>query len=157
MTVPGKAGIPGVGRTSGRRIDERFDHCACIATAWCENDPMVNQYTGVFEQVGDWWTGFVEELPGCNVQERSLGEARESLKAAIHDVLGANRELSRREAAGHQVVRESVTVPVERSARTSCATRLRTGASCCGRAGGTRSTGIRPPVARAPCRGVPRL
>ena len=31
-------------------------------------------------QVGDWWIGHVEELPGCNVQERSLDEARESLK-----------------------------------------------------------------------------
>jgi predicted RNase H-like HicB family nuclease len=74
---------------------------------------MVNQYTGVFEQVGEWWTGFVEELPGCNVQEHSLGEAREALKVAIHDVLEANRDLARREAAGHQVVREFVTVPVE--------------------------------------------
>lgn len=74
---------------------------------------MVNLYTGVFEQVGDWWTGFVEELPGCNVQERSLSEARESLKAAVHDVLEANRELARREAVGHQVVRESVAVAVE--------------------------------------------
>jgi predicted RNase H-like HicB family nuclease len=74
---------------------------------------MVNQYTGVFEQVGEWWTGFVEELPGCNVQERSLSEARESLREAIHDVLAANRELARREAAGHHVVRESMEVPVE--------------------------------------------
>ena len=74
---------------------------------------MVNRYTGVFEQVGEWWTGFVEELPGCNVQERTLGEARESLKSAIHDVLEANRELARREAVGHQVVRESVAVPME--------------------------------------------
>lgn len=74
---------------------------------------MVNQYTGVFEQVGDWWTGDIEELPGCNVQEPSLGEARESLKTAIHDVLEANRELARREAAGRQVVRESLAVPVE--------------------------------------------
>ncbi len=62
---------------------------------------------------GDWWTGFAEELPGCNVQERSLNEARESLRAAIHDVLEANRELARREAAGHQVLREAIAVPVE--------------------------------------------
>ena len=74
---------------------------------------MVNRYTGVFEQVGEWWTGFVEELPGCNVQEQTLADARESLKAAIHDVLEANRELARREVAGHSVVRESVSVPVE--------------------------------------------
>ena len=74
---------------------------------------MENRYTGVFEQVGDWWTAFVEELPGCNVQERTLPEARESLKAAIQDILRANRELARREAEGHEVLREAVAVPVE--------------------------------------------
>jgi len=41
---------------------------------------MDNRYTGVFEQIGDWWIGHVEELPGCNVQERTLEEARASLK-----------------------------------------------------------------------------
>jgi len=41
---------------------------------------MENQYTGVFEQLGEWWIGHVEELPGCNVQERTLEEARESLR-----------------------------------------------------------------------------
>lgn len=74
---------------------------------------MENRYTGVFEQVGEWWIGFVEELPGCNVQERTLDEARASLKEAIQDVLHANRELARREAEGHQVLREAVAVPVE--------------------------------------------
>jgi hypothetical protein len=33
---------------------------------------MENQYTGVFEQVGEWWVGFAEEPPGCNVQEKTL-------------------------------------------------------------------------------------
>lgn len=61
----------------------------------------MNQYTGVFEQVGAWWTGYVEELPGCNVQEATLGEARESLREAIHLIVEANRELARREAEGH--------------------------------------------------------
>ena len=72
---------------------------------------MENQYTGVFEQVGNWWTGLVEELPGCNVQEATLDEARASLKEAIQEVL-ANRELARREAKGHQVLRELVAVSV---------------------------------------------
>ncbi len=54
---------------------------------------MENRYTGVFEQVGDWWTGYVEELPGCNVQERTLPEARESLKEAVQLVLQANRDI----------------------------------------------------------------
>jgi predicted RNase H-like HicB family nuclease len=74
---------------------------------------MDNRYTGVFEQVGDWWIGFVEELPGCNVQERSLEEARASLKEAVQLIIQANRELARREAEGHEMVRESLAVPVE--------------------------------------------
>lgn len=55
---------------------------------------MDDQYTGVFEQVGEWWIGHVEEFPGCNVQERTLEEARESLKEAVRLVVSANRELS---------------------------------------------------------------
>jgi predicted RNase H-like HicB family nuclease len=74
---------------------------------------MENRFTGVFEQVGDWWLGCAEEVPGCNVQERTLEEARESLKEVIQEVLQANRELARREAEGHEVVREAVAVPVE--------------------------------------------
>jgi predicted RNase H-like HicB family nuclease len=74
---------------------------------------MDNRYTGVFEQVGDWWIGHVEELPGCNVQERTLEEARESLKEAVQLIVQANRELAKQESEGHQVVRELLTVPVE--------------------------------------------
>jgi predicted RNase H-like HicB family nuclease len=74
---------------------------------------MVNRYTGVFEQVGEWWIGHVEELPGCNVQERSLDEARESLKEAAQLIVQANRELARQESEGHDVLREPLAVPVE--------------------------------------------
>ena len=79
----------------------------------CQNTAMENRYTGVFEQVGDWWIGHVEELPGCNVQERSLDEARESLKEAVQLIVQANRELARRESEGHEVVREALAVAVE--------------------------------------------
>jgi predicted RNase H-like HicB family nuclease len=74
---------------------------------------MVNRYTGVFEQVGEWWIGHLEELPGCNVQERSLDEARESLKEAVQLIVQANRELARQESEGHKVLREPLAVPVE--------------------------------------------
>lgn len=74
---------------------------------------MENQYTGVFEQVGEWWIGYVEELPGCNVQERTQAEARDSLREAVQLIVHANRDLARREAEGHQVVREQLAVSVE--------------------------------------------
>ena len=84
-----------------------------VGTLACQNGCMENRYTGVFEQVGDWWIGHVEELPGCNVQERSLEEARESLKEAVQLIVQANRELARRESEGHEVVREALAVSVE--------------------------------------------
>jgi predicted RNase H-like HicB family nuclease len=74
---------------------------------------MENRYTGVFEEVEGWWIGHVEELPGCNVQERTLEEARTSLKEVIQLIVQSNRDLARREAEGHQVIREPVAVPVE--------------------------------------------
>jgi predicted RNase H-like HicB family nuclease len=47
-----------------------------------------------FERDGDWWIGYVEELPGANTQGRTLPEARENLKEAVEMVVEANRELT---------------------------------------------------------------
>ena len=55
----------------------------------------MEKFTAVFDHEGDWWIGYVEELPGANTQGRTLDEARENLKEAIHLVLEANRELAR--------------------------------------------------------------
>ena len=40
---------------------------------------MENSFTAVFEKVDDWYIGYIQELPGANVQEKTLEEARESL------------------------------------------------------------------------------
>lgn len=61
---------------------------------------MLNKFTAVFEQDGEWWIGYVEELPGANTQGRTLEEARENLKEAVQLIIEANRELARREAKG---------------------------------------------------------
>jgi hypothetical protein len=47
------------------------------------------------------------------VQERTLEEARESLRESIQAIVQANRELARRESEGHDVVRERLAVAVE--------------------------------------------
>jgi transcriptional regulator with XRE-family HTH domain len=65
-------------------------------------------FTAVYQRDGEWWIGFVEELPGANAQERSLDEVRESLREAVADVLDANRELTRTEFEGRDVVREPI-------------------------------------------------
>jgi predicted RNase H-like HicB family nuclease len=69
---------------------------------------MENKFTAVFEQVDEWWIGYVEELPGANTQGKTLEETRENLKEAVQLIIEANRELAQRETVGKQVVREEL-------------------------------------------------
>lgn len=71
---------------------------------------MDNNFTAVFEQDGDWWIGYVEELPGAHTQGQTLDEARENLKEAVALIIEANRDLAEREIAGKKVVKESILV-----------------------------------------------
>ncbi|GAB4543380.1 MAG: hypothetical protein Fur002_15320 [Anaerolineales bacterium] len=66
--------------------------------------------TAVFERVGEWWLGYVEELPGANIQEKTLDEARESLREAAQLIVEANRQLLTEQMQGHEIVREPLTV-----------------------------------------------
>ncbi|TEU22092.1 MAG: type II toxin-antitoxin system HicB family antitoxin [Anaerolineales bacterium] len=70
------------------------------------------RFTAVFEQEGEWWIGYVEELPGANTQGQTLEEARENLKEAVQLIIEANRELARRETEGKDVIREELMVAV---------------------------------------------
>ncbi len=56
---------------------------------------MQHTFTAVFERHGDWWIGYVDELPGANTQGRTLDEARANLNEAVQLVLEAHRELAR--------------------------------------------------------------
>lgn len=67
-------------------------------------------FTAVFERDGEWWIGYVEELPGANTQGATLEEARANLKEAVALVLEANRELAEREINGREVIREELVV-----------------------------------------------
>ena len=71
-------------------------------------DVLPGPFTAVFERDGEWWIGYVEELPGANAQGESLKECREGLREAISLVLQTNRELTRREFEGRDVVREPI-------------------------------------------------
>ena len=73
---------------------------------------MDARYTAVFERHGDWWIGYTEELPGANAQERTLEEARESLREAVQLILEVNREIAVERRSGGEVVREELLVPV---------------------------------------------
>ncbi len=56
----------------------------------------MEKFTAVFEQEGDWWMAYAEELPGANTQGKTLEEARTNLREAIQLIVEANRELARR-------------------------------------------------------------
>ncbi|MBM3926651.1 MAG: type II toxin-antitoxin system HicB family antitoxin [SAR202 cluster bacterium] len=71
---------------------------------------MTMTFSAVYERDGDWWIGWVEELPGANTQGRTLEEARENLKEAVAMVLAANRELAHKTEQGREVIREEIVI-----------------------------------------------
>ena len=73
---------------------------------------MHTTLSAVFQQRGDWYIGYVEELPGANVQEHTLDEARESLKEAVTLIIKSNRASSAKELNGDPVLREELEVEV---------------------------------------------
>lgn len=52
---------------------------------------MDQNYTAVVKQDGDWWIGWIEEVPGVNAQERTKAELLESLRAVLSEALEFNR------------------------------------------------------------------
>jgi predicted RNase H-like HicB family nuclease len=59
----------------------------------------MNNYTAIIQQEGDWWVGWVEEIPGVNCQERTRAELLESIREALGDLIELNREAAARAAA----------------------------------------------------------
>ena len=53
---------------------------------------MANRYTAVTKQDGDWWIGWIEEVPGVNCQERTREELLASLRETLKEALEFNRE-----------------------------------------------------------------
>ncbi|MEK7277676.1 MAG: type II toxin-antitoxin system HicB family antitoxin [Chloroflexota bacterium] len=53
---------------------------------------MNSTYTAIIQQDGDWWIGWIEEIPGVNCQEASRDELIESLKVTLREALKFNRE-----------------------------------------------------------------
>jgi len=60
---------------------------------------MTNTYTAIIKQDGDWWIGWIEEVPGVNCQEKNRDELIESLKVTLKEALEFNRQEAIRAAA----------------------------------------------------------
>jgi len=52
---------------------------------------MAASYTAVLQQPGEWWIGWVEEVPGVNSQGQTREELMENLRDAVEEALEMNR------------------------------------------------------------------
>ena len=59
---------------------------------------MSASFTAIYKKDGDWWVGWVEEIPGVNAQEATKEELFDSLKIALDEALEFNREQARESA-----------------------------------------------------------
>ena len=67
----------------------------------------MNNYTAIIGKDGNWWIGWIAEIPGVNCQERT----RKKLVESLRETLGEAIEMNRHEAlaaASAGYVQESV-------------------------------------------------
>lgn len=48
---------------------------------------MQNNFTAVIKQDGEWWIGWIEEVPGVNCQEATRAELLKSLRVTLSEAL----------------------------------------------------------------------
>ena len=53
---------------------------------------MQNEYTAVIKHQGDYWVGWIEEIPGVNCQEKTYEELKETLEITLKEALEFNRQ-----------------------------------------------------------------
>ncbi len=51
----------------------------------------MNEYTAIIKHDGDWWIGWIEEVPGVNCQEASRDKLLETLRITLGEALEFNR------------------------------------------------------------------
>ena len=68
---------------------------------------MKTEYTAVIKKSGEWWVGWIEEVPGVNCQEMTRAELLESLRVTLQEALEFNRR-DAIEAAGEGFDEESI-------------------------------------------------
>lgn len=74
---------------------------------------MKGEFTTVIQKRGDWYIGYIEEIPGVNTQGKTLDEVRENLKEAFKLIIEANQQLTRERLADADVIRETTVLEWE--------------------------------------------
>lgn len=62
---------------------------------------FMNQYTAAIQKDGNFWIGWIEEVPGVNSQGNSREELLENLRSALSEALDMNREEALQSAGDH--------------------------------------------------------
>ena len=70
---------------------------------------MSQSFTAIVKQEGEWWIGWIEEIPGVNCQERTREELKTTLRITLAEMLAMNRDEARR-AAGEDFEELSIAV-----------------------------------------------
>jgi predicted RNase H-like HicB family nuclease len=68
------------------------------------------QCTAIYLKHGDWYLGWIEEIPGVNTQGKTLQETKTNLKEALEMVLEVNRTLLKKERPRGKLIRERMSV-----------------------------------------------
>lgn len=53
---------------------------------------MRNTYTAITKKDGNWWIGWIEEIPGVNCQEKTHQELLQTLEVTLKEALEFNRQ-----------------------------------------------------------------
>jgi predicted RNase H-like HicB family nuclease len=61
---------------------------------------MAAKYSAVIQQHGEWWIGWIEEVPGVNSQGHTREELLDNLRDALDEALEMNRADARAAANG---------------------------------------------------------
>jgi predicted RNase H-like HicB family nuclease len=59
---------------------------------------MPHTYTAVIKKSGDWWIGWIEEVPGVNCQEETREALADTLRVTLAEALEQNRAEARASA-----------------------------------------------------------
>lgn len=62
---------------------------------------FMNQYTAAIQKDGNYWIGWIEEVPGVNSQGNSREELLENLRSALFEALELNRQDALQAAGEH--------------------------------------------------------
>ncbi len=53
---------------------------------------MNAEFTAIIKEAGEWWVGWIEEIPGVNCQERTREDLIETLRVTLKEALEFNRQ-----------------------------------------------------------------